>query len=153
MGINITLIIGIILLILGIKLGYDTGFVKGIANVISLFVTLITLALIIMLTASFREGETRNVTYTLIIMIVLGGIYTVVKFVVRSFKAISKLPVIKFADSILGIIIGVVWSFLLYIGIIMLGMNNCLWGLSDIIQKDVDANQFLTTLCKYNIFL
>ena len=153
MVINFTLIIGFVLLILGIKAGYSTGFAKGIANLIALLVTMVVLALIMMLTTSFKAGETRNVIFTIIIMAILGAVYSIVKFLLRSFKAISNLPIIQFADKVFGIVIGIVWVFALYMCLITLGMKGYLGELSEVIRDDVEGNLFLTILCGCNIFL
>ena len=150
---NFTVVLGLVLLILGIVMGYKTGFVKGIANLVALIITMLTLALILMLLESFKAGETRNIIYTLIIMAVLGSVYGFVRLVLRSMKAVSQLPLVKFFDSFFGIIIGVAWMFVLYLGILMLGVRGYLGELSHIIIEDVDSNLLLTILCKYNIFL
>lgn len=152
MYMNVTIIIGIILLILGVRFGYRTGLAKGIAHLVALLATLITLALILMLTTSLRAGEARNVIYTLVIMVVLGGVYGLVRFLLRSMKAISNLPIIKLGDKILGIFIGLLWVFVLYNAIITLGIKGYLGPLSSIISRDVESNSILTILLKYNIF-
>ena len=153
MNVNFTLIIGVILLILGVQGGFKTGLVKGIAHLVALMATILTLALIIMLTSSFKAGETKNTIFTLIIMAILGGVYSLVKFCLRSFKSIAKLPILKFADKILGIFAGVLWVFALYMTLIALGVRGYLGSVSEVVINDVNTNLFLTILCKYNIFL
>lgn len=153
MELNFTLIIGAILLIVGIQAGFKTGLVKGIAHLIALFATVITLSLIIMLSSSFKAGETRNTIFTLIIMAILGGVYSLVRFCLRSFKSIAKLPILKLADSILGIIVGLLWVVVFYMVILALGMKGYLGSLSEVIINDINSNLFLTIFCKYNIFL
>lgn len=150
---NITLIIGIVLFLIGIVSGFKTGLAKGIANLVALIITLMTLALIIMLLESFWARETRNIIYTLVIMAILGSVYGFVKFVLRSMKSVSKLPIIRFFDGLMGIVIGEAWMFILYMAILTLGIRGYLGSFSEIIINDVDSNLFLTILCKYNIFL
>lgn len=150
---NVTIIIGIFLLIFGIRGGYKTGFVKGIANLIALIATLLTLSLILMLTTSFRQGETKNVIYTLIIMAVAGGVYSGVRFALRSMKNMSKLPIISFIDSVLGVVIGIAWVLLLYMAFIAIAYKGYMGDFSDIVIADISSNRILTILCKYNIFL
>lgn len=150
---NVTIIIGIFLLIFGIRGGYKTGFVKGIANLIALIATLLTLSLILMLTTSFRQGETKNVIYTLIIMAVAGGVYSGVRFALRSMKNMSKLPIISFIDSVLGVVIGIAWVLLLYMAFIAIAYKGYMGDFSDIVIADINSNRILTILCKYNIFL
>lgn len=150
---NVTLIIGIALLLIGIVSGFKTGLAKGIANLVALIITLLTLALIIMLLESFKAGETRNTIYTLVIMSILGSVYGTVRFVLRSMKSVSKLPLIRFFDGLMGIIIGEAWMFILYMAFLTLGVRGYLGNFSNIIINDVETNLFLTILCKYNIFL
>ena len=150
---NITILIGLFLFILGVIFGYRTGLAKGIANLVALIITMLTLSLIIMLLESFKAGEARNTLFTLIIMAILGSVYGFVRFVLRSMKAISQLPFIRFVDGFLGIFVGIAWMFILYMAILTLGIRNYLGGLSSIIIEDVSENIFLTILCKYNIFL
>ena len=150
---NFTLIIGAILLLLGIWRGYKVGLVKGITHLIALIVTMLTLSLIIMLTSSFRAGETRNTIFTIIIMVILGGVYSTIRFFLRSFKMVSKLPILQFANSLMGTVIGVLWVLILYMVLISLGIKGYLGPLSEIITNDIDSNLFLTIFCKYNIFL
>jgi len=138
---------------MGIRCGYKTGLAKGIAHLVALLATFVTLALIIMLTTSFKAGETRNTLFTLIIMAILGGVYALVRFLLRSLKAISNLPIIQLADKLLGIIIGLVWVTVLFMGIVTLAYKGYIGELSTIIVDDISSNRFLTIFCKYNIFL
>lgn len=149
---NITLLIGIILLILGLRFGFKTGFVKGIANLAALIATVATLALIIMLTSSFRAGETKNTIFTLIIMAILGAVYGIVRFMLRGMKAMSNLPIIRFVDSLLGAIVGMVWFFIVYLVLLALGIKGMLGLVSEHIIGDVLSSEILTTICK-NSFL
>lgn len=150
---NFTIIVGIILVILGIWAGFKTGFVKGITHLVALIATIVTLALILMLTSSYRAGETKNTIFTLVIMAILGAVYSVVRFLLRSFKVISKLPIIEFANSIFGVLIGLLWVLVLFMALVSLGMRGYLGPVSPIIQNDVNSNLFLTIISKYNIFL
>ena len=73
-NINLTLVLGILLLLIGGQAGYKKGLVKGITDVIALIATVLTLSLILMLTSSFKAGETRNTIFTLVIMAILGAV-------------------------------------------------------------------------------
>ncbi|GEM_PF-3441180 len=153
MNINLTLVLGILLLLIGVQAGYKKGLVKGIRDVIALIATVLTLSLILMLTSSFRAGEVRNTIFTLIIMAILGAVYGVVKFALRSMKRISNLPIIKFADSILGILVGIVWVFILYLVIIALGYKGHLGVFSNVVVENVESSVILSVINKFNIFI
>lgn len=150
---SFTLILGIILLILGVWKGYEAGLVKGITHLVALIITIITLSLMIMLASSFKAGETRNTIYTIIVMVILGAVYSTIRFLLRSFKFVSKLPILQFTDSFLGIFIGLMWVSIAYMGFIWLATRGNLGPLSRIVIKDIDSSQILTIFNKYNIFL
>lgn len=153
MDLNLTLILGLLLLLIGGQAGYKKGMVKGITDVIALIATVFTLCLILMLTTSFKAGETRNTIFTLIIMAILGAVYSIVKFALRSMKRISNLPVIKFVDSLLGIFVGILWVFILYLVIIALGYKGYLGVFSDVVVSDVESSVILSIINKFNIFI
>lgn len=153
MQINFTLIVMIILLVIGMRRGYQIGLVKGVANVIAILATFVTLCLIIMLTASFKEGETVNTVLTLIIMAILGSVYAIVRFALRGMKAVSNLPLIKLMNSIMGIPAGLIWTLLVVTVVFKMAYAGLIPVLSDQISKDIDASIILTILVKYNIFL
>ncbi len=146
--INITLIVGLLLAVLGVVCGYKSGLVKGITHLIALVATVLTLALIIMLFGSFRAGSVRNFVITLIVMAILGAVYGIVKFLLKSVKNASKLPIIHFLDSVLGIPIGIMWMGIVYVTLLWLGLHSFLGSVSTIIIDDVNNNNLLAMLCK-----
>lgn len=152
-NINLTLVLGILLLLIGGQAGYKKGLVKGITDVIALIATVLTLSLILMLTSSFKAGETRNTIFTLVIMAILGAVYSVVKFLLKSMKRISNLPIIKFADSVLGIFVGILWVFILYLVIIALGYRGYLGVFSNVVVDNVESNIILSAINRFNIFV
>lgn len=153
MSINITLVVLVILLIVGVKQGYSTGLIMGVAHLISLVAALITLSFILMLTASFRAGNARNTVFTLIVLAIFGAVYGGVKWLLRSFKAMVKLPILQFLDSLLGIVTGVIWVLILFVAVTALASRNYLGPVSSYIMNDVNNNLVLRMLCKFNFFI
>ncbi len=153
LSINITLIVLIVFIILGVKNGYETGLIMGVAHLISLVAALITLSFILMLTESFRAGNARNTVFTLIVLAIFGAVYGGVKWLLRSFKSIVKLPILQFLDSVLGIVTGLVWVVILFTAVTALASRGLLGPVSSYIMNDVNNNLVLRMLCKFNLFI
>ena len=150
MSINITLIIAIFLIILmGIK-GYRRGMTKEISGCISLAVTLFVVTLIIMLFGSVIKSQTRNVVYTILILLAIALIYSIVKIILKSAKLLSKLPVLHFLDRMLGFTIGmgegilVIWIFDVILRAGLLG------SLAEFIYRDIAASSMLSNIIRLN---
>ena len=103
MDFNVTLLAVIVLTVWLMIRGLKKGMTKEISGLVALFAAFIVLALAIMLVSSFSQGEMKNTLYSVILLVVFGLAYGIVKFVLRSAKVVSSLPIIKFFDSVLGI--------------------------------------------------
>ena len=68
-------------------------------------------------------------------------------------KRISNLPIIKFADSVLGIFVGILWVFILYLVIIALGYRGYLGVFSNVVVDNVESNIILSAINRFNIFV
>lgn len=152
-SINITLIIvGIIALFELIK-GYRRGMVKEIAGFIALVITLFVGALLIMLISSFQDGETKNTIIAAILLIVIGLVYGIVNLVLKSVKALSKLPVINVADSLLGLILGAGKAIMIVWIAFLVASEGFFPAISTRIIEDVSNSQILTWLYENNFLL
>lgn len=153
MDLNITLLAVIILTLWMMIRGFKKGMTKEITGLVALFAALAVLAIAIMIFSSFRQGETRNTVYSVILLVVFGAVYGIVKFILRSAKALSNLPIIHFLDAVLGIGVGFCKSVLI-IWIAFLLMANYFSGaVSDIVMRDVEGNTFLKMLYEMNFFM
>jgi hypothetical protein len=150
MTVNYTFTVFIILLIIGIIVGFKKGFIKGISNIVALIATLLALAVISMFTESFKGGDTRNSVMSVILLVILGTVYGVIKMLFRSMKKITIIPILELADHILGIVSGVVWVFLLANTIFVLAHGGHLWKASEYIMKDIVESKILTIITLYN---
>lgn len=133
--------------------GYQRGMTRQLSSFIALVVALCVVALCIMLFSSFDRGETANVIYTIVILVVLGSIYGVVKFLLKSLKSLSHLPGIGFFDKLLGMIIGLAKAVLIIWVLFLLLEKGWFEGLTGTIQTDIASNTVLKLLYEYNIFL
>ncbi len=152
-SINITFIIGIVLILLGIRFGFKIGLTKGLSHLIALVITVISLALILVLMASIHAGKSRNTVITVILIVLLGTIYGVVKIVLKSARKASELPILHFADKVAGIIVGLLWVAIVFTVMVTLSYRGWLGSFGDMVVKDVQSNTVLSLLNSYNKLL
>lgn len=152
MNLNVTLLGVVILMVWMMIRGFKKGMAKELSGLVALFAAFVVLALGIMLVASFSEGEMTNTLYSVILLVVFGLAYGIVKFILRSAKAVSSLPIIHFVDSVLGIGVGLCKAILVIWIVFMLCANNYLGEVSNYVQQDIAGNTFLKFIYQYNIF-
>ncbi len=150
---NITLIIIILLFLANFFGGLKRGMAKEISNFIALIVTFLSLALFVMLFSSFQAGEGVNTIYTIILLVILGAVYGAVRFLLKSARAICKLPVIHLIDTLLGAVTGILESIVTTWIFFTLCYFRVLGPLSRIVMMDIEDSVILTYLYHYNFFL
>ncbi len=150
---NYTLIIVILLLILNFIHGYRKGMANEISNLIALVVAFFVLSLFIMLFSSFQAGEAANTIYSIILLVILGIVYGLIKILLKSAKAISKLPFLHFIDKMLGALVGVIESVLIIWILFSLCVNRFFGPLSVFVIEDIKESTFLTMIYQYNFFI
>ena len=153
MNLNVTLLAVVILMVWMMIRGFKKGMAKELSGLVALFAAFVVLALGIMLVASFSEGEMTNTLYSVILLVVFGLSYGIVKFILRSAKAVSSLPIIHFVDSVLGIGVGFCKAVLFIWIFFMLCAGNYLGTISSRVQQDIAENTFLKLLYEFNFFI
>lgn len=153
MDFNVTLLAVIVLTVWLMIRGFKKGMTKEISGLVALFAAFIVLALAIMLVSSFSQGEMKNTLYSVILLVVFGLAYGIVKFVLRSAKVVSSLPIIKFFDSVLGIGVGFGKAILIIWIVFLLCANNYLGPVTEIMRQDIAGNTFLKLLYEFNFFI
>lgn len=153
MNLNVTLLAVVILMVWMMIRGFKKGMAKELSGLVALFAAFVVLALGIMLVASFSEGEMTNTLYSVILLVLFGIAYGIVKFILRSAKAVSSLPIIHFVDSVLGIGVGFCKAVLFIWIFFMLCAGNYLGTISSRVQQDIAENTFLKLLYEFNFFV
>lgn len=153
MTLNVTLLAVVILTVWMMIRGYKKGMAKELSGLVALFAAFVVLALGLMLVSSFKQGEMKNTLYSVILLVLFGLVYGIVKFFLRSAKAISSLPIIKFFDSVLGIGVGLVKAVLVIWIVFMLCANGYLGEVSDYVLQDISGNTYLKLLYEFNFFV
>ena len=152
-SINLTLIIGIILIIAGMKLGFDTGLTKGLSHLIALIVTVATLFLILMIRSSIHSGHIKSSIVYIVTLVILGAVYGVVKFILKSAHKVSELPVLHQLDKLAGIAVGILWVAIIYMVMIALAHRGLFGSFGEMVVKDVHESSILTYINTYNIMM
>lgn len=125
---NLLLIIMAILLVCNIIQGYKKGMVKSVISLVSLIVLCIMVTLISNGLQSYFKGEIMNVIIMVLLLSVLGIAHHLLGVIFFSAKMITKLPIVRFADKLLGVVVGVfetvliLWTIYTFIKILNLGM-------------------------------
>lgn len=153
MNINITLLCVIVLTLVLIVHGYKKGMTREISGLVALFAGLFVIAIAIMLTTSFSAGEMTNTVYSVILLVLFGAAYGIVKFLLRSAKAVSNLPILHFLDCVMGSVIGVLKSLVIVWIVFLLCEHNLLGEATEYIRSDITENTFLKLLYEYNFFI
>ena len=153
MNLNVTLLAVVILMVWMSIRGYKKGMAKELSGLVALFAAFVVLALGLMLVSSFKQGEMTNTLYSVILLVVFGLAYGIVKIILRSAKAVSSLPIIHFLDSVLGIAVGLCKAILVIWVVFMLCANNYLGEVSTYVQQDIAGNTFLKLLYEFNFFM
>lgn len=141
------------MLILGARYGFKNGLTKSISHLVALVVTVMALLLILMLTASIQIEHTRNSVLSVIALVILGTVYGIVKFLLKSAHKISELPILHQLDKCAGVLIGLLWVIIIYMVIISLSFRGMLGGFGTMVVNDVQSNALLTLINSYNILM
>lgn len=153
MSVNVTLLCVIILIICMMIRGFKKGMTKEISGLVALLAGVFVLALAIMLSASFAAGKMTNTVYSIILLVLFGAAYGIVKFVLRSVKAVSSLPIMHFLDSVMGIVVGFCKAVVIIWIVFLLCANNYLGTITDYIRSDIAESTVLKLLYEYNFFV
>ncbi len=147
---NWLLLIAAIVLIWRIAEGLHRGMVKEIISFVSLVVLCLTVALIGTALSKYFEKDIISMIVAIVLLLILCIVHRLLSIVFFSAKLISKLPVVKTVDKLLGAVIGVLetivllwtlFSLIITFGMGMLGQQ--------VLQYVVDS-KILSVVFNYN---
>lgn len=153
MIVNVTLLCVVVLALSMMIRGYNQGMMKELTGLAALIAGLGVLALGIMIFSSFLDGEMTNTIYSVILLVLFGAAYGIVKFILRSAKAVSSLPILSFFDSMLGIAVGLCQAVVIIWIVFLLCAHNYLGPVTSYIQRDISDSTILKLLYEYNFFI
>lgn len=117
---NYLLIIILLVFIWRIAAGYKRGMVKELQAFVTLLVTSASIILICKTITAYKNADKIIMIVNILLLIIFGICFSILKLVFFSAKAIAKLPVIHLADKILGIVMGaaevvfMIWALCLF---------------------------------------
>lgn len=151
MEINVLFLIVLVFLVFKISDGYKKGMVKEIVSLVSLAVMCVVVLLIGSGLSNYFEKEFAGVAISILLLVVLGIAHHLLGVVFFSAKMIVKLPVISFADKLLGVIVGVVETILIlwtvYAFILLYGCGE----IGQWILLDTQKSRLLTLIYENNL--
>ena len=87
--------------------GFKNGLAEEIYRLISLVAALFVLSLLFMAVTSFQADDMKNSIISIILLLITGIVLHLFGIIMKSLKAIAKLPVISFLNSLLGLAAGI----------------------------------------------
>ena len=150
LNINIMLIIVVIAAVYKIADGYKKGMTKEIISFVSLIVLCIVGALIAGGVNNYFDRKFFNVAIMVFLLALVGIIHHLLGVFFFSLKLVAKLPVIHFADKLLGIVFGflevvlILWT--IYTMIMMMDMG----VIGQVILSYTEDSKILTWFYQHN---
>lgn len=123
----IALILIAIIFIWRIAAGFHKGMVQEIISLIAMAIAGVCVVLILGAIGSYLNHEIGKTIQIAVVLIVVCLIYRLVHILFTSLELISRLPIIKGVDKLLGAAVGMAEAALI-VGIIVYFLKN--WGLS-----------------------
>ena len=129
---NLMLIVAAVCVLVKIVDGYKKGMVKEIISLVTLIIMGIMVVLISKGLHSYMEKEIVGVVITVILLALLGVVHHLLGVVFFSAKMITKLPVVHWANKVLGAVFGalevililqIIYVFIMYFGLGMIGQQ------------------------------
>lgn len=150
MNINFLLIAVIIFALYKVTDGYKKGMVKEIISLVSMAVLCAVAALIAGGISNYNSGKIFNVIVAVVLLLLVVIAHQLLKVVFFSAKLLSKLPVVHFANKLLGVVFGVFEVILLLWTVYTLVMMMDLGAVEQIIISYTQDSRLLVWLYEHN---
>lgn len=128
----IALIIIAIIFIWRITAGFRKGMIQEIISLIAMVIAGVCVILILGAAGSYLNQEIGKTIQMIAVLAVVCLIYRLVHVLFTSLELISKLPIIKSVDKLLGAVVGLAEAVLI-VGFLVYFLKN--WGLSILAQQ------------------
>lgn len=147
---NLVLIAVLVLLVFNVLHGYKKGFVKSLVSFISLIVLAVVLLLVTNAIHSYVDGKIINVIVVILLLAVVSFAHHIINFVLFPAKLLAKLPIVSWADQVLGIAFGLLQTLLIvWTGYIVLNIMD-LGAVEQIIVSGTNDSRILSALYEHN---
>ena len=125
------LVVIVFIFIWRIVAGFKRGMIQELVSLIAMVVAGFCMILILGAVGSYLEREIGQLIQFISVLLVVCIVYRLVNILFTSLKLISKLPIIRWVDKLLGVVVGGVEAVLL-VGVAVHFLKN--WGLSQSIH-------------------
>lgn len=147
---NLPFLVVVALLIIRIIVSVKRGFVKEICSCIATVIASIAVLLIAFAVRKYFAEDRIVFVITLVLLFLLGIIYKIIDTFLVTLKLIAKLPLIKYVDKLLGIIVGVAEVVIIVWAVYCLVMILDVGAFEQWVMNGVRNNSILRTLFEYN---
>ena len=148
---NILLIVLALVMIWRIAMGMNRGGVRETIAFVNVIFTALVLGLVSMVINAYHAGNYIGIALFIIAIVVVSVIYSILKIVFSSAKVISKLPVVSSADKLLGLVIGIAETLIIYWTMCCVFMYVDLGVLEEQLMLMIRESDVLTGLYEYNL--
>lgn len=150
--VNLNLLVLILIIVTAFKMvdGYKKGMVKEIISFVSIIIACMVVALIANGIHNYQGGHFANVVIVVLLLAVIGVIHSVLRIVFFSVKLISKLPIVHWADKLLGVVVGAAEVILLLWTVYLFTMMMDLGSVGQMIIGCTKSNSILVWLYEHN---
>lgn len=149
-AVNVIFILAVIILLSGFIKGCKAGFAAEVISLISLFVSVAALIVLIRSLREYISKDMVSVAIGIISLIVIVLVYKIVSFILEALKLLSKIPIIKWGDALVGgavgIVEGIVVIWILFTVIILFRFGS----VNAYVMEAVAENTVLTFLFRNN---
>lgn len=151
---NILLIVVAVAALYKLVDGYKKGIVREIISLVSMIVLCLVAGLIAIGAKGYMTGRFAGVIIAVFLLCLIGIVHHLLGVVFFSAKAIVRLPVIHFADKLLGAVFGIFEVMLLLWMVytfIMMGNPGNMSVVADIISAYTGESEILTWVYRHNL--
>ena len=151
---NILLIIAAVAALYKLVDGFKKGIVKEIISLVSMVVLCLVAGLVALGAKNYMSGKIVGVVIAVFLLCLIGLAHHFLGVVFFSAKVIARLPVIHFADKLLGAVFGIfevvliLWTIYTFI---MLGNLGNMGVVAGIISEYTGDSQILTWIYRHNL--
>ena len=124
------LIIIVLIFIRRVAIGFRKGMVQEVISLIAMAVAGVCVVLILGAIGSYLNQEIGKVIQMVLVLFAVCLVYRLVHVLFTSLELVSKLPIIKGLDKLLGAVVGCAEAVLI-VGLLVYLLKN--WGLSMIV--------------------
>lgn len=147
---NWLLIILLILVVWRAICGWRCGMAGEVMHLVALVAALIVLAVGTLLFSSWKMQDQKNMILSAIAIIIVGVLYRMVRFFLKTLKVIAELPIISILNSITGAAMGIAEVIVgMWICYLLLDVT-AVRELNTIVMQYTYQNEWLTKLYEMN---